>query len=80
MRTAEVTDDCIEAAFVNEVSVVSDSYADEAYVESEELDALLGIESAIRFRIPFLHMTAVRRRWTFPSARRWWSGKNRHPV
>ena len=44
MRTAEVTDDCIEAAFVNEVSVVSDSYADEAYVESEELDALLGIE------------------------------------
>ena len=49
MRTAEVTDDCIEAAFVNEVSVVSDSYADEAYVESEELDALLGIESADSF-------------------------------
>ena len=49
MRTAEVTDDCIEAAFVNEVSIVSDSYADEAYVESEELDALLGIESADSF-------------------------------
>ena len=45
MRTAEVTDDCLEAAFVNEVSVVPDSYAEETYVQPEELDALLGIES-----------------------------------